>query len=155
MMKEIKKISVILSIILISGIFCGWLYGTHIVNQLMRGNIGISTFIFLPSKNMIDTYVMLNSKDELRRLEGYYAYRETGLKDFDFIYRRYKLEKSDLTRKTLIWIIEENNDAVEMQSFYKKLYEASPESLKRYLQVKINSYELIEQDIQQQAGEKK
>lgn len=147
-MKEGKKTSVILAMALISGVLSGWLYGNHIVNQFMTGNIGVSTFIFLPSKNMIDTYVMLNSRNELKRLEGYYAYREAGVRDLDFLYRRYSLEESELIKKTIIWISEKNNDTGELRDFYKKLYEVSPGSIKRYLQEKINSYELIEQDIQ-------
>lgn len=147
-MKEGKKTSVILAMALISGVLSGWLYGNHIVNQFMTGNIGVSTFIFLPSKNMIDTYVMLNSRNELKRLEGYYAYREAGVRDLDFLYRRYSLEESELIKKTIIWISEKNNDTGELRDFYKKLYEVSPGSIKRYLQEKINSYELIEQDTQ-------
>lgn len=152
-MEEIKKYIFIVLIIFLCGILTGWFYGTHIVNRIMRGELGLSTFVFMPSKNLIDTYIMLNSRNELIRLEGYYSYRETGLRDFDFLYRRYKIEESEIIKKTIIWIAEENAPE-EKINFFKKLYDVSPGTLKRYLQTKIDSFELIHNNRKQYPGEK-
>lgn len=147
-MKDSGKIIISALIAGMIGLLSGWIYGTSIISHFLKGDIGISTFIFLPSKNIIDTYLLLNSGDELKRLEGYYAYRETGVRDLEFLYKRYIMEESVLLKKAIIWTAEQNSDPVEMQTFYKKLYDAGPDSLKKYLQVKINSYELIEKEIQ-------
>jgi len=153
-MEEIKKILFIISISFFCGIFSGWFYGAHIVIKLLRGEINLSTFIFTPSKNLIDTYIMLNSSNELKRLEGYYSYKETGLNDFDFLYTRYKIEESLIIKKTIIWIAEENSYS-ERIHFYKKLYEVSSGSLKKYLQTKIDSFELYQNNEQLNSGEKR
>jgi len=147
-MKENRKTITLLLVAVITGLLAGWLYGNRIVNHLLKGDIGMSTFMFMPSKNVIDTYILLNSGDELKRLVGYYAYREAGGNDLEFLYKRYTLEDSLLIKKTIVWIAERTHNTEEMQGFYKKLYDASPDSLKRYLQVKINSYELIEKSLQ-------
>ncbi|HPJ34471.1 MAG TPA: hypothetical protein PK358_06525 [Spirochaetota bacterium] len=140
-----KKTFLITTSLLITGIFTGWLYGTSIINSMMKGEIGISTFVFLPSKNILDTYILLNSRNELNRLEGYYSYKESGLNDHEFLIKRYKIEKSVLIRKTIIWILESSGNDTEKLDIYKKLYEASPASLKKYLQKKINNYDLIKE----------
>ena len=143
-MKLIKINIVIVLTALLTGVASGWIYGSYIIKDFLNGKIGISAFIFLPSKNMIDTMVMLNSENELKRIEGYYAYRESGLRDPDFLYQRYKQENSDITRKTIIWIAQDISDEEKLHDFYKKLYQISPDNLKRYLQMKINSFDLIE-----------
>ncbi len=152
-MRVIKKNALFLCLIFIGGIISGWFYGNYITGKFLKGDIGISNFLFLPSKNMIDTFILLNSQNELKRLEGYYAYRETGLKDHEFLYRRYRDEDSDIIRKTIIWIVENDDNVEELNKFYKKLYEVTSGTLKRYLQKKINSYELIEQQTQLNQGE--
>lgn len=153
MMDDIKKFAIITVIFFSSGIISGWFYGTHIIKTFMRGDIGISTFIFTPTKNLIDTYIMLNSRNELQRLEGYYCYRETGQRDYDFLYTRYKLEESVIIKKTIIWIAE-TDTSYEKIDFYKKLYDISYGSLKKYLQVKIESFELINNNTKKGHGEK-
>lgn len=153
-MKNISRFPVILALILGSGLLTGWFYGTHIINRLMTGEIGFSTFIFTPSKNLLDTYIMLNSVNTLKRLEGYYSYREAGLRDIDFLYTRYKLEESDIIKKTIIWIAE-SSTTNEKIDFYKKLQDISSGSLKKYLQVKIDRFELLENNMNQPSGEKK
>lgn len=153
MMDDIKKFAIITVIFFSSGIISGWFYGSHIIKTLMRGDIGISTYIFTPAKNLIDTYIMLNSGNELQRLEGYYCYRETGQRDYDFLYTRYKLEESVIIKKTIIWIAE-TDTSYEKIDFYKKLYDISYGSLKKYLQVKIESFELINNNTKKGHGEK-
>lgn len=147
-MKGNRKTTSLLLTAVMTGLLAGWLYGNRIVSHLLKGDIGLSTFLFMPSKNVIDTYILLNNSDELKRLVGYYAYRESGGNDLEFLYKRYTLEDSVVIKKTIIWIAERTHNPEEMQVFYKKLYDASTNSLKRYLQVKINSYELIEKSLQ-------
>lgn len=147
-MKGNRKTTSLLLTAVMTGLLAGWLYGNRIVSHLLKGDIGLSTFLFMPSKNVIDTYILLNNSDELKRLVGYYAYRESGGNDLEFLYKRYTLEDSVVIKKTIIWIAERTHNPEEMQVFYKKLYDASTDSLKRYLQVKINSYELIEKSLQ-------
>jgi len=152
-MEDVKKFIFAVLIIFLCGISTGWFYGTLIINRLMRGEFGLSTFVFMPSKNLVDTYIMLNSRNELQRLEGYYSYKNTGLRDFDFLYKRYKMEESEIIRKTIIWIADEDSPE-EKIPFYKKLYEVSPGKLKKYLQSKINSFELIDNNIKHNQGDK-
>ncbi|HOP29147.1 MAG TPA: hypothetical protein P5120_00155 [Spirochaetota bacterium] len=151
-MEDTKKFIFVVLLLLLSGVFTGWGYGTLIVNRLMRGEIGLSAFIFTPSKNLFDTYILLNSENELKRLEGYYSYRATGLRDFDFLFKRYELEKSDIIKKTIIWIADEETSEEKIY-FFKKLYDISTGSLKIYLQRKIESFELIHNTKIQPQGE--
>lgn len=152
-MKDVKKFILAVFIIFLCGITTGWFYGTLITNRLMRGEFGLSTFVFMPSRNLVDTYIMLNSRDELHRLEGYYSYKTTGLRDFDFLYKRYKIEESEIIRKTIIWIADEDSPEKKIL-FYEKLYEVSPGTLKKYLQAKINSFELIDNNINHKQGDR-
>jgi len=126
------------------GFTCGAIYGITSINNFMSGKYSIPVILFTPSKNTIDTVLLLNSSSELKRLEGYYSYKEAGLCDVNFLYERYKIEDSLIIKKTIIWILE-NNKSLDLISAYRKFYDVSPKNLKIYLQQKIDDYNLEHQ----------
>ena len=135
----LKKNIISILLVFAAGAAAGSVWGYYIVKELLHGRIGIYAFIFTPSKNLFDIVNMLNSNDVLKRIEGYYGYRESGLNDLEFLYNRYKIEKSEITRRVILWTAQRDADPEKLNSFYKKCYNISTETLKIYLQMKINS----------------
>lgn len=136
-MKYIKKFCLILFLIISAGAIAGKISGDYILSSALKGNITPLSFIFSPSQGFIDTYSLLNNSNDYQRLSGYYAYRESGVADPEFLYERYKTEDSDIIKKTIIWIAENNFKDEKLVDFYRKIYNISPESIQKNLSTKI------------------
>ncbi|GEM_PF-1018043 len=134
--------TLILIVLFISSYSFGYFYGSYSMNQFFNERLSLVNFIFRPSGNIIKTYILLNSSDELKRLEGYYSYRELPLRDENFLLKRYSMETSDLIKKTIIWVAEEKFKDKNPVDIYQKFYNTSSENLKIYLQQKIDGYNL-------------
>lgn len=136
-MKYVKKFCVVIFFLALVGTALGKITGDIILSSALRGNLTFFTFIFSPSRSFIDTYSLLNNSNDYKRLAGYYAYKETGIIDLNFLFERYKNEDSDIIKKTIIWIAEDNNDKEKLVDFYRKLYNISSDDIKKILIVKI------------------
>jgi len=136
-MKILKNFCFMLLLILISGAVTGKICGDYILYKSLKGDISFLTFIFSPSQSFIDTYSLLNSANDYKRLAGYYAYKESGMVDSEFLYERYKTEDSDIIRKVIIWTAGDCFSNEKLVDFYRKLYNLSPESIKKLLLTKI------------------
>ena len=136
-MKFIKNFCIILFFALSAGAVAGKISGDYILSSAFRGNISFITFIFSPSQSFIDTYSLLNNSNDYKRLAGYYAYKESGVVDIDFLYERYKSEDSDIIKKVIIWIAEDNYKNEKLVDFYRKIYNISPENIQKILLTKI------------------
>ena len=101
-MKFVKNFYLLLFFLALSGIAAGKVSGDYILSSALKGNISILALVFSPSQSFIDTYSLLNNSDDFKRLTGYYAYKESGQIDLDFLYERYKSEDSDIIKKTII-----------------------------------------------------
>ena len=132
-----KKFCIIISVLFITGTAAGKYYGDYILTSSLKGEFSLFSFIFSPSQSFTDTYSLLNSSSDYRRLSGYYAYRESGLIDLDFLIERYKSEDSDIIKNVIIWIPEDYYDREKLVDFYKKLYNLSPENIQKNLALKI------------------
>jgi hypothetical protein len=133
----LKKFCIILSVLFITGTVAGKYYGDYILTTSLKGEFSLFSFIFSPSQSFTDTYSLLNSSSDYRRLSGYYAYRESGLIELDFLLERYKSEDSDIIKNVIIWIPEDYYDREKLVDFYKKLYNLSPENIQKNLALKI------------------
>ena len=136
-MKLVKKFCILLVFLLALGCAAGKFYGDSILKSSLTGDFSIFAFIFSPSQSFSDTYSLLNSSSDYDRLTGYYAYRESGLIDLDFLFERYKDEDSDIIKKVIIWLAEDFSDKEKLVDFYKKLYSVSPENIQQSLASKI------------------
>lgn len=131
-----KKFCIYIFFIIVSGILIGKISGDYIQYSIIRGNITILSFAFSPSRGFVDIYSLLNSSDDYKRLAGYYAYRDSGLVDLDFLLERYKAEDSDIIKKAIIWASEEYKHKEKLVDFYWKLYNISPAAIQKILLVK-------------------
>ena len=138
-MKLFKNFFILLVIIIITGMGAGKLSGDFILSSALRGNISFLSFMFSPSQSFIETYSLLNDSSDYKRLTGYYAYKESGLADLNFLYERYKSEDSEIIKNTIIWIAEERMGSEKLVDFYRKLYNISPESIQKSLNAKMSS----------------
>lgn len=136
-MKFKKGFCFTLIIAAVIGGVSGRICGNYILRSSLKGNISFFTFIFSPSQNFIDTFSLLNDGNDFKRLSGYYAYKESGLVDTDFLYERFKDEDSVIIKKIIIRIAEENIKDEKLVDFYRKLYEVSPVDIKKILKTKI------------------
>lgn len=133
----LKKFCVILSVIFFIGTAAGKYYGNYILTSSLKGEYNVFSFIFSPSQSFTDIYSLLNSSSDYKRLSGYYAYRESGLIDLDFLFEKYKGEDSDIIKNVIIWIPEDYFDQEKLVDFYRKLYNVSPENIQKSLASKI------------------
>jgi len=122
---------------MMTGAVTGKFSGDYILSSALKGNITFLTFIFSPSQSFIDTYSLLNDSSDLRRLSGYYAYKESGAVDPEFLYERYKIEDSDIIKKVIIWTAENSFKGEKLVDFYRKIYNISPENIQKILLIKI------------------
>jgi len=136
-MNFFKNFCILLIFIILSGIVTGKIAGDYILSSALRGNNSFLTYIFSPSQSFAGTYKLLNDSSDYNRLTGYYAYNESGLIDIDFLYERYTMEDSDIIKKVIIWIAEQNNKHENLVDFYRKLYNISPDNIKKILLEKI------------------
>lgn len=136
-MRIIRNFCIFIAISFIAGSAAGKIAGDGILSSVLRGNINFFSFIFSPSQSFIDTYSLLNNSNDYKRLAGYYSYRETGLIDPEFLYERYRIEDSEIIKKTIIWIAEGSFRGEKLVDFYRKIYNISPENIQKTLQVKI------------------
>ena len=120
------------------GCVTGKFYGDHILKSSLVGNFSMFAFIFSPAQSFSDTYSLLNSSSDYDRLTGYYAYKESGLIDLDFLFERYQSEDSDIIKKVIIWLTEDYSDKEKLVDFYKKLYNISPKNIQKNLASKID-----------------
>ncbi len=132
-----KKFYLLLFFLAITGSAAGKFYGDYILSSAMKGDITFLTFVFSPSQSFIETYSLLNNSSDYKRLTGYYAYKESGRVDPDFLFERYKSEDSGIIKKTIIWIAESNIEKEKLVDFYKKIYNISPEDIQRILLTKM------------------
>jgi hypothetical protein len=138
-LKIAKKFCLLLLVLTITGMTSGKLTGDYILSSAIKGNVTFLTYIFSPSRSFIDTFSLLNSSSDYKRLAGYYAYNESGLADPDFLIERYTRENSDIIKKTIIWIAEERFEKEKLVDFYKKIYNLSPDNIQKILQTKLEN----------------
>lgn len=136
-MKLIENSFFMIVFMIFAGLAAGKISGDLILSSALNGNITILTFIFSPSQSFIDTHSLLNESNDYRRLSGYYAYRESGKIDMEFLAERYKSENSEIIKKVIIWIAEGCSDKEKLVDFYRKIYNLSPENIKKILDIKI------------------
>lgn len=118
---------------LLAGLPAGLLFEKSAVN----GSFYFPALFFRPSKNFVELLTFLNSDDDLRRLTGYYMYKETGMIDYDFLYERYRYDDIPLIRKTIIWIASEGPDKKKISEFYGKIFEISGPDLQTVITAEV------------------
>jgi len=124
MLGQIKTATFIILTILIfvSGIIGGRYLGSISLSKTSSGIISAPLVLFYPSSIYIDSVRLLNSRDELKRLAGYYAYYEAGLIDPDYLYKRFTEEESYVIKNAIIWAASGMKKTDDVIDFYKKIY---------------------------------
>lgn len=115
----------IITAFLAAGFLIGMPAGLLFEKSAINGSFYFPAMCFRPSKNFAELLMLLNSDDDLKRLTGYYLYRETGIRDYDFLYERYRYDDIPLIRRTIIWIASEDPDRKKIAEFYGKIFEIS------------------------------
>ncbi len=115
--------------ILLVAVFLGYAAGRGLGSRLVeRVVIGESRFPLLLAKpvgQFIDIYRLLNSDNPFSRLSGYYSLVDNRMIDEDFIIERFRAERLDVTRTTLLWILSFSRDADRVMDFYESIYSDS------------------------------
>lgn len=122
------------------GIPSGLLFKRSAVN----GKFYLPALCFRQSMNFYELLASLDSTDDLERLSGYYLYRDTGVLDLDYLYKRYRYDESDIIRKTIIWIASGESDKKKLQDFYGKIFEISPQDLQSVITGRV---EILGEDV--------
>ena len=107
-------------------LFAAGMYTGNIIgkNSAKRRPSGISPVLvlFYPSGNYVDAVKFLNSKNPLTRLSGYYAYSQSGLIDFEYLYNRFIEEDMDVIKNTIVWAASQSSSTEDVIKFYDKIF---------------------------------
>jgi len=124
MLKELKVSTFIFIIaaLFASGLAIGGFLGRTSLNKVAAGEVTAALVLFNPSSVYIDTVKLLNSSDPFKRLSGYYAYSDTRLIDFEYLYKRFTEEESPLIKNTIIWAASQSEKTGDVIIFYKKVF---------------------------------
>lgn len=137
-----SKISLLIvsaMVALLTGLGIGLPAGSFFRNSALNGNFYLPALCFRPSRNFLEMIQRLDDVDDLKRLSGYYIYRETGLTDLNFLYTRYRFDETVLIRKTIIWIASSEPDKKKLAGFYSKIFEISPAELQNVITARVES----------------
>ena len=127
-----------------AGLFLGLPGGLFFEKAAINGKLYFPALCFRPSRNFFELLQRLDNIDDLKRLSGYYLYKETGLTDLEFLFERYKYDDSQTIRKTIIWIASCETDKKKLQEFYGKIFEISPPELQN---VVVSRVEILGKDV--------
>ena len=108
------------------------LFGSHhMVNNLLSGRGLSSLLIFKPTGNLIRIFKMVNSKNELERLSGYYALLDSGIIDVNFLAEQLTREETPAVKRTIIWLLSFAESAEEAEAVFDEVYGRSTLPMKR------------------------
>ncbi len=96
--------------VLLAGLGIGSWIGAHMITSLITGNGRLGLLLYKPSFEHLVTVSLLNSDNELKRIEGYYALRDSGKIEINYLTERYKAEEALYIRRTIIWLMGYSGD---------------------------------------------
>ena len=114
-------------LLLVAGFLFGRLIGFHIISGLFKGSKK-AVLLPMPPFEYIKTANLINSSEELKRLEGYYSLLDKNMIDTDLLIDRYK-EESELIKSTIIWIFGYSKDKNNVLGFLSEEYKKSNKSI--------------------------
>ncbi len=128
--QEFLIIIISLFLFITLGYVIGSFIGTIGLKDLVLHNKKLYLLLFKPSERFYEVYNKINSNNELKRLSGYYALLDNHMIDPIFLKRRYKIEKSLLLKRTILWLLSFATNKDEVISFYRKIYKNSSNAQK-------------------------
>jgi hypothetical protein len=123
-LNECKLLLIPAILLLAAGLYTGQIIGKNSIKGGPSG-IGPVLVLFHPAGNYIDSVKLLNSGNPFKRLSGYYAYSQTGLIDFDYLYSRYMEEDLTVIKNTIIWAASQSSSSDDVIKFYSKIYNSA------------------------------
>ncbi len=129
--KDIIRVVVFLSLILILGYGIGVAAGNVFIRSFITGKSRLLLLLFRPSSGFIKSIAMLNSSNELERLTGYYSMLYNDKIDMDYLMERYKMETSVHLKRTIIWLTGYSRDTGRMVDEFTVLYNGADPVVKK------------------------
>ncbi|RPI90901.1 MAG: hypothetical protein EHM32_11105 [Spirochaetales bacterium] len=115
----------------VSGFGLGQVGGRALMKDFLTGGGRLVPLLYRPSFQHLTTAAMLGSADELQRLAGYYALLEGDSIDIDFLKERYGMERSIVTRRTIVWLMGFSRDVRSAVDACAGLYESAPPGIRK------------------------
>jgi len=131
MKKKTYKNAIVCAVVL-SALALGGLVGTAtgniLITRLLTRGMRLGLLFYKPAFHFFVTGRLLDSPDEMRRLEGYYSLLDSGRVEVPYLIERYRLESSTYVKRTIVWIMGYAEDRDEAFDGLSSLYrDAVPE----------------------------
>ncbi len=139
MLKVLLKIFLIFIIAAI-GLLSGHAAGKRLVSGLFSGKRQ-AFFLYKIPADYFKTLNLLNSDNELNRLEGYYSLLDNNIIDADFLIKRYKSE-TDFLKPVIVWLLGFSKDKDMVLKFLNEEYEKSGKRLKQEISRTMKRFEI-------------
>ncbi len=127
-MNIIKRMILFICLPLMFGIIFGFYWGDSSLKSAGRGSISAATVLFMPPADYAKALRHLTSNVLTERITGYYMLVNSG--DFELLHSRYIKENTEIAKKVIIWIAEQQNDKNIIAEFYDKIYSSGNSKLK-------------------------
>ncbi len=113
-----------------AGLGLGTVAGPMLVKGMLLNGSRSSMVFFKPATEFIHTYRLINSGNALDRLSGYYSLLDNNMVIEYFLFDRFKAEKTDLNRKTILWVLGHSGSRKKLIEFYSGIYSESSRHLR-------------------------
>jgi len=118
-------------LLLSTGYFFGRLTGINLVKSvIIDGSIAPLVFSNQVRKS-IEIIRLLNSKDELERLTGYYSLLDNKIVDENYLLERFQMEKSYPIKRSILWIMSFSDNFDEVTEIYGSIFKGAPVGIKK------------------------
>ena len=118
-------------LLIIVGYIFGFLIGKNTILRLYSLKGSVVSFIFTPASNYYKSSILINSRNELERISGYYSLIDSFvLPEAAYLHECYLKEDSISAKKVLLWVftrIENNQTSLDVLN---SLYESADQDEK-------------------------
>ncbi len=113
-----------------AGLFLGSAAGRNMIEGMYRGKLSVLTLLYRPAVQFYETAGLINSRNELDRITGYYGLAEGPVPGTEYLAECCRNEKSLSVKKVIIWLMKIRGDRQEVLEALNSLCEtASGEEL--------------------------
>jgi hypothetical protein len=113
------------------GLCAGRLLGNRFMESIIMEQGRFPLLLSRPVNRFYDIYALIHSENSFSRMSGYYGLADNRMINLEFLSERFRLEREDPLRKTVLWILSYSNDTSGVLKFYLSVYKESGDSVKR------------------------
>ena len=130
-MRKSARFIIIILITACTGYASGHLIGAELIKRFVTGRSGLLLLLSRPGYESVQSASLLNSSSGFKRIAGYYSLFENRNIDSVFLIERYRREREDYLKSTIIWLLGYSDGSSGVLKFLSQEYKTANESFKR------------------------